>query len=266
VKSYLLRTVALPALFAAGQAMGQGLPTSPYNWTGFYFGVNAGANWARSNTTTSASSTAAPGFADTYFGAADVPIINGIGTGSMSGSGFSGGAQVGYNWQFNSAVVGLEADVGAFHGKASRTTTGSVLGFGGTPTITSSVDANWLFTTRGRLGWAFGNLLPYVTGGVAVTHMSATNSYSDVGNGFGIPATGTWSASKTKAGSVIGGGFEWAIAQHWSARAEYLHVHFSAIDASGVVGTTGGIGYGSAISTSTDLSADIARAGVSYKF
>jgi outer membrane immunogenic protein len=134
MKSYLLRSVALPALFAAGPAMGQGLPASPYNWTGFYLGVNAGANWARSNATSSTSSIAAPGFGGSYFGDNDVPIINAIGTGSMSGSGFSGGAQAGYNWQFNSAVVGLEADFGAFHGKASRTATGSALPFlGGGP-------------------------------------------------------------------------------------------------------------------------------------
>jgi outer membrane immunogenic protein len=266
VKSYLLRTVALPALFAAGPAMGQGLPASPYNWTGFYLGVNAGANWARSDATTSTTDTAAPGFGGTYFFGTDVSTINGIGSGSMTRSGFAGGAQAGYNWQFNSAVVGLEADFGAFHVKASRTATGPALaGSGATPTITSSVDANWLFTARGRLGWAFGNLLPYVTGGVAVTHLGATNSYSDVGGGLGV-ATGTWSESKTKAGWVVGGGLEWAFAQHWSVRAEYLHVRFSSIDASGIVSSNIGTLYGNAISTSTDLSANIARAGVSYKF
>jgi outer membrane immunogenic protein len=116
------------------------------------------------------------------------------------------------------------------------------------------------------LGWAFGNLLPYVTGGVAVTHLRATNSYSDNVAGLGATASGTWSSSKTKAGPVIGGGIEWAFARHWSARAEYLHVRFSAIDASGVVSIPGNAAYGSAISTSTDLSAKIARAGVSYKF
>ncbi|MBX9774862.1 MAG: outer membrane beta-barrel protein [Xanthobacteraceae bacterium] len=263
MKNYLFRTAALPALLAAGQAMGQGLPASPYNWTGFYLGANAGANWARSHATTSASSTAAPGFGASYFFAGDVAIINGIGSGSMAGSGFAGGAQAGYNWQVNSTVVGLEADFGAFHGKASRTATGSVIGSGDTPTITSSVDADWLFTARGRLGWAFGNLLPYVTGGVAVTHLSATNSYSGVGGFFGVPA-GTWSASKTKVGWVIGGGLEWALARNWSARVEYLHVDFSSINASGVVSSS--FGYGSAISTSTDLSADVVRAGLSYRF
>jgi outer membrane immunogenic protein len=265
MKSYLLRTAALPALFAAGQAMGQGLPASPYNWTGFYLGVNAGANWARSDATTSASSALLPGFVVPYFSPFDVTIINGIGSGSMAGSGFTGGAQAGYNWQFNSTVVGLEADFGAFQGKASRTATGSVLpGSWATPTITSSVVADWLFTARGRLGWAFGSLLPYVTGGVAVTHLRATNSYSDVGGIIGGVPAGTWSASKTKAGWVIGGGLEWALAQNWSARVVYLHVDFSSINASGVV--SNGFGYGSAISTSTDLSADIVRAGLSYRF
>lgn len=66
-------------------------------------------------------------------------------------------------------------------------------------------------------------------------------------------------------GWTAGAGIEWAFDQHWSARAEYLYVHFDAITASGFVFSPGGA-YGSAISTSTDLSAQIARAGINYKF
>ena len=58
---------------------------------------------------------------------------------------------------------------------------------------------------------------------------------------------------------------EWALNRNWSVKAEYLFVKFGSINASGTVTGTA-IGYGSAISTSTDLTASIARAGVNYKF
>jgi outer membrane immunogenic protein len=239
------------------------------NWTGFYVGLNAGADVAYSgDPTTSASCVAAPGFAASYFACADIPAVNAVGTGSMSSVGFSGGAQAGYNWQFNSTVVGVETDFENFHGNASRTATGPFITLPANAlTISSSVNANWLFTARARLGWAFNsNMLAYATGGLAVTHLSAANAYSD---NIGVPfvGVGAWSASATKVGYALGAGAEYALTQHWSVRAEYLYVHFDAITASGVVvGTALPGGYGSAITTSTDLSAHIARAGIDYKF
>jgi outer membrane immunogenic protein len=282
-KVRFLCSVALP-VFIAAPAMAADLPvkappmaaSSPastaQNWSGFYVGANAGADWAYSgDPSTSASCAGAPGFVNgSYFACADIPGVNAIGTGSMSGSGFTGGMQAGYNWQFNSTVVGVEADFGAFGAKASRTATGTYVTLPNQFTISSSIDANWLFTARGRLGWAFdSNILGYVTGGLAVTHLSAANSFSDnipagVGHGGGN-GSGAWSASATKAGWTVGAGAEYALNQNWSVRAEYLYVHFDAITASGLVADSTGA-YGSAISTSTDLSAHIARAGVNYKF
>lgn len=278
LRSFFLRAAALPAVLAA-PAMAADMvvkapPSQPapaynsYNWTGFYIGLNAGGDWARSgDPTTTASCTAAPGaIFGSFFACADIPAINAVGTGSMSGSGFTGGAQAGYNWQFSSTVIGVEADFEDFHGKASRISTGNLVTVPADQfTFSESVDANWLFTARGRLGWAFNsNMLAYATGGLAVTHLNSSNSLMGTTPGPG-PGAGTWSASATKAGWAAGAGLEWAFSQHWSARAEYLYVHFDAITATGVVTSTGG-GYGSAISTSTDLSAHIARAGINYKF
>jgi outer membrane immunogenic protein len=100
---------------------------------------------------------------------------------------------------------------------------------------------------------------------LAVTHLSAANSFSDNTVGFGGGGTGSWGTSATKAGWTVGAGAEYALNRNWSVRAEYLYVHFDAITASGVIPDSTGA-YGSAISTSTDLSAHIARAGVNYKF
>jgi outer membrane immunogenic protein len=273
MKYLLLRSVAIPALlvspaFAADLPLKA--PVAPVlpapSWTGFYVGLNAGADWARSDTSTGTSCVAAPGTTGPYFGCTSVPAVNAVGTGSMSSSGFTGGGQIGYNWQINSLVLGAEADFEAFHGRASRSSTGF---YPSSPahsfTVTSSVNATWLFTARARAGWAISNdVLLYATGGLALTDLSASNSFVD---SFVSPTgIGSWSASKTQVGWTAGGGAEWAFARNWSLKAEYLYVHFDAITSSGLVQDNGGFGYGSAISTSTDLSAHIARGGINYRF
>ncbi len=274
MKNLLLRSVAISALLAS-PALAADLPLkapavpvlAPPSWTGLYVGLNAGVDWAHSDPSTSASCVAAPGFGISYFNCTEAAQASAAGTGRMSSSGFTGGGQIGYNWQINSLVLGAEADFEAFHGKASRTTSGI---YSTTPTsftVTSSVNATWLFTARARLGWALSNdVLLYGTGGLALTDLSATNSFTDGGIAPLMPAVGNWTASKTQAGWTAGGGVEWAFAKNWSLKAEYLYVHFDAITASGVVKDSNGFGYGSAISTSTDLSAHIARGGINYRF
>jgi outer membrane immunogenic protein len=279
VKKRLFATTALTTFVAVGSASAADMPVKAPpapapaavaaipNWTGFYVGLNAGGAWGRSaDPNTSTSCVAAPGFAFSYFNCVDVPIVDAAGTGSMSKAALIGGGQAGYNFQSNNAVYGIELDFDSFNIKAARQVTGNYA-TGGSFAITSSASTNWLFTARGRVGWAFGSLLPYATGGLAVTELNGSNSFID-NVGFPGPGVGTWSASATKLGWTVGGGLEWKLAQNWSAKVEYLYVKFGSVAASGaVVGSTGGAtGYGSAISTSTDLTAQIARAGFNYKF
>ncbi len=192
----------------------------------------------------------------------------------MNSSGITGGAQVGYNWQSGNAVYGVEADAEAFHLRGSRQGAGTFpASLGpfpvGTPfTITSSVSTNWLVTARGRIGWAFGDVLAYATGGLAVTDLSANNTYRDA---VAIPGVGAWGSSATRWGWTVGGGLEWALSRSWSVKAEYLYLNFGSVTASGmIVNPAGGPavpnGYANAISTSTDLTAHLARAGVNFRF
>src|ERR1700704_1953968 len=68
-----------------------------WSWTGFYAGLNVGYSFGRSGTTES--------FYDSGTGALLSSIDNRF---NMNGA--IGGGQVGYNWQFNNWVVGIEAD------------------------------------------------------------------------------------------------------------------------------------------------------------
>jgi outer membrane immunogenic protein len=274
MKKRLLGSVALPALLA-GPAMAADLPLKAappppavFSWTGFYAGLNAGGAWGRSDATTSISCGPVPGFLFNYicgagFGQAEANVVNTAGTGSMSGSGFTGGGQIGYNLQNNNWVYGVEIDAESFHLRASRQGMAANPGFYAAA-ITSSVSTDWLMTARGRVGWAHENLLAYVTGGVAATNLQASHTFLD----NALPGvTAAWSGSATKLGWTVGGGLEYALSRNWSVKAEYLFVKFGSVSASGIISTgPGAPGYANAISTSTDLTAQIARGGFNYRF
>src|SRR3954469_13407293 len=119
-----------------------------YDWTGFYIGGNIGY--------------AFEGQGD------DVGISSNLGGGkfnfgSLDISGVTGGAQIGADWQAGSAVFGVVADVQAadINDDFKSTRLDGVL-------ATKAEDkVDWWGTIRGRLGWAFNNVLIYGTGGVA---------------------------------------------------------------------------------------------------
>src|SRR5262245_16001267 len=74
-----------------------------YNWTGWYAGLNAGGAWGTSDVSLSASGT--------QFTAADIAILGANASPSLDFSGFTGGGQIGYNWQFNyNWLLGIETD------------------------------------------------------------------------------------------------------------------------------------------------------------
>ena len=97
-------TIALVALAASGSASATDMPVkapplapvaAPYDWTGFYIGVNGGYSWGNS-----ATDYAVPGLA---------PFST-----SQSMNGWVFGGQAGYNWQFNrNWIFGIEADLQA---------------------------------------------------------------------------------------------------------------------------------------------------------
>ena len=122
-----------------------------------------------------------------------------------SAEGGFGGAQVGYNWQRGRLVFGIEGD---FQGGDIG---GSVTDFD----ATLHSEINWFSTVRGRLGIATGPWLIYGTGGVAFADIDTRVRFDD---------GDSWKTSGTETGYAVGGGLEWAFAQNWSAKAEYLFV------------------------------------------
>ena len=166
----------LPAPPAAPYTKAPAIVAPLTNWTGFYVGAMGG--YASENTS-------------------DPFGIKG---------GFGGGT-IGYNWQFNQFVVGVEAD------GAGADINNSVTALG----VTVAAKADALATFRGRAGVAFDQVLLYGTGGLAVADVKVSASAPGV----------AISDSKTLTGWTAGAGAEWMFLPHWSAKAEYLYRSFS---------------------------------------
>ena len=130
-------------------------------------------------------------------------------------SGGLAGGTIGYNWQQGPVVFGLEAD-------AAWADLNATAGIPGLVAVTAKVQD--LGTVRGRIGYAFDQVLIYGTGGYAwadtkltATALGLTASESHVLNG--------WTA---------GAGVEVMFAPKWSVKAEYLYRSFGSQNFLGV--------------------------------
>jgi outer membrane immunogenic protein len=220
LRKILLASAALVSFAGAASAadMPARMPTKApvpyvalYNWTGLYIGANIGYGWGR----------------DTAGGT------------STNLNGVIGGGQIGYNWQMNNLVFGVETD---FQGSGQRASASGVIGV--TP-VTVTERIRYFGTVRGRLGYAWDRTLLYVTGGYA---------YTNVGGDLTVGAA-TASSNTTKSGYALGAGLEYAFAGPWSAKLEYLYVD-SGTTTLTVAGVSGDV----------HVKNHIGRVGINYRF
>ena len=238
------------AFVAAGQALAADLPPPApppprapaayvptivpvYNWTGFYIGGNAGYAFASNLSSTGC-----------ITGFALDPLLTCPGTiGASSASGFAGGGQIGGNVQWNALVLGLEGDW-QWSGQRS-TVTG--------PDISGTVKLPWFATARARAGVAADRVLFYATGGVAWMDVNTTINDTATGTAFG-------NTSNTRTGWTAGAGVEWAFAQNWTARVEYLFMDF----ANNTTVTFPNVG--ATLTQSATIKDNLVRGGINFKF
>jgi outer membrane immunogenic protein len=164
-----------------------------YNWTGSYVGINGGWGWG------TAKWTVAPIPA--------TPLAAGL-SNSISDNGGVVGGTLGFNWQiagFGGFVFGGEGDWD--YSAINTGTTAAICNFSGN----CQTGNNWLATVRGRAGYAWDRILFYGTAGGAFANVQT------VFNGATM--------SHSQAGWTAGAGVEWAFAENWSAKLEYLYIN-----------------------------------------
>jgi outer membrane immunogenic protein len=218
----------------------------PPTWTGWYTGLNAGAVLGDESVSWQGTG---------GFSAAAVADIANSSPGNARTTGFTGGGQLGYNFQFQSLVAGLEADLQYTGVDGTRSVIYQVF----LNPYAQSVDSHWLSTTRGRLGFAYGPWLIYGTGGLAVAHVG----YND--NFLGRHGVGPINSpsSYTAVGWTAGGGAEWMFVPRWSAKVEYLFVDIGS--QTNIASTVDAVGV-AVITHMHSLTENIARLGVNYRW
>jgi outer membrane immunogenic protein len=256
-------------------------PPPVISWTGWYGGVNAGYNWGDSAVSSTAVGT----------GGTSLPVTIGLATFGTynldpNRNGFIGGGQVGFNWQFNNWVTGIEVDLQglANNGKANQPSVAQVPLFPEQFVGIQSAQAqvSWLGTLRGRIGALINpSSLIYVTGGLAYGGMKAGGAVAaqendTIGAAFAyLPSVGGAINSQIRAGWTLGGGWEWMFAPRWSVKAEYLYYDLGTVSTDygviaqctiAVCGVSPPSGMASVHTSITRLNGDIARAGVNYHF
>ena len=188
-----------------------------FTWTGFYVGVNAGYGW---NDNDHAVVTPAGPFSPS--------------TGEDDG-GFVGGAQVGYNFQFGSFVVGVEADLqyADLGGEACSTVNGVI--------FDADDSGNYFGTVRAA---------------------SASRSTAPSSTPPAVSLTATWArfGDSSNGGWTVGGGVEYAFTNNLTMKVEGLYVN---LDQSDVRFTRNAVVYSS---NGGDNDFAVARVGLNYKF
>src|SRR6267142_73051 len=204
MKKFLLGTVGLLALGIAAPASAADLAARPYtkapppmlapiyDWTGFYIGANGG--WGQSRNCVD------------FVGVAGTVI----GDGCRERSGGLVGGQIGYRWQANQWVFGLEAQ-----GDWADLSNQRVSLINPLFSTRTKTDGIGLFT--GQIGYAWNASLFYVKGGAAVTD----NRFSILST---LTGTELAAASATRWGGTVGVGWEYGFAPNWSAGIEYDHL------------------------------------------
>lgn len=238
---------AADAVFS-GDSVPTAAPAAPaFDWTGAYFGVNAGYGGGKLKP---------------HFYAYDNEFDEYLdASASASASGFVGGVQAGYNFQSGSMVYGVETDIqySNVEAKLSGSVSSSIFGLDASASGSVKGSVEWFGTTRARVGFTpTDRFLVYGTGGVAYGKykLKAEGSY-DIGD---INDTGSVSTSKSKVGWTVGAGTEYAITDNLTFKAEYLYTNLGRWNLLELGDADAGL------KLSSKLDFHTVRVGLNYKF
>ncbi|OAF19533.1 outer membrane protein [Bradyrhizobium neotropicale] len=199
------------ALVSTGAASAADLAARPYtkapayieplfNWTGFYVGGHIGGAWTNEQFINNGNG---GGFGD---------LTPGQGYRQRS-SGVMGGAQIGYNWQANNYVFGMEGTISGLNNKGTVVNT-----VFGPRNDVFTWRANVLATVVGRAGFAVQNNLFYIKGGYA-----GVNNRLNVTDAAGL---GSGGQTHWANGWTVGAGWEYGITRNWIVGLEYNYAAF----------------------------------------
>lgn len=206
-------------------------------WNGSYVGVHTGGGWGTSDWKSA--------------GGALVPLSNFRFSDSDTVDGMIAGAQIGFNRQIDSLVVGGEIDASwsNLDGFAKCATGSAPPNSAWNFTCRSRIDA--LGTLAGRLGWAHDDFLVYGKAGAAW----AKERYVIERDGF----PGTFTGDSLRWGYLLGAGLEYAFTPAWSGKVEYNYLDLGTQSAALVDQ------FGNASDVGVGLKTHLVKMGLNYR-
>ena len=217
------------------------IPQQKVEWTGIYFGINAGYGWGQNTSNVRfvgnpnvgglTNPIPIPFLGIVIPGPTELSGVNLTNTANLNGA--IAGGQIGFNWQAGMFVFGAELD-GQWMGQQGS----FAVSCGAGCTAAENVKLRSLVTGRGRFGLAFDWIMPYVTGGVALVN-GINNMTVTVGGVTGAFAP----LSSSVLGWTAGAGVEVALWSNWSAKLEYLYVSANGINTTTVIPSALGAGF-----------------------
>jgi opacity protein-like surface antigen len=189
-----------PAVHADGMAPKAAAMQAPTNWSGFYVGTQSGFAWSSID-----------GSLDPQVGTT-APIA-GVGTFSVDhDTEFAWGLMLGVQHQIGNVVLGVEGNwLSMIVNNSGSTACPTAVN-----TCTSRIDD--ILSVGGRLGWAMGHWMPYVSGGYA----SSSFTFRARNPAFTVVDDGR----TRNDGWYVGGGFDMVVVPGWTTGLEYRHYDF----------------------------------------
>jgi outer membrane immunogenic protein len=174
-----------------------------YDWGGGYIGINGGY-----------------AFGQSQWGADPLNPSGLSSTGNFNVNGGMVGVTAGISGQWGAWVLGAEGDFDwqGLKGTSNSpyctsliTSSAATLPPAGAAGLSCKTASTWLGTFRGRFGYAWDRVLVFGTAGVAGANVQTGLTTLPLQTNFDV-------------GWTAGAGVEWAFADHWTFKAEYLFV------------------------------------------
>jgi outer membrane immunogenic protein len=222
INRFLLGSVSLAALGVTHSAAAQEFLGPPErDWSGPYIGGSIGGAFVDGDIS------------------ADFAVPGSVG--NLDEGGVIGGGQLGWNFQHEQFVFGLEGDFSFLDVDDDTTFLGKGPGL-------IETEFDWFATIRGRAGVATGQTLFFVTVGAAFADAELSVSAGGIG--------ATVTEKETLVGVTVGGGIEHWFTEAISGKLEYLYADLGKIERNFLPGTPG----------AAEPEIHIIRAGVNYHF
>lgn len=205
-----------------------------FTWTGLYVGGHIGGAWAKREIRNNS---------------------RGIDFDQTSDGVFIGGGQVGYNFQFNTFVLGVEADF-SWVANDNNGNDGVIVPALGNVRV--ALENKWATTVAARFGVTYDRMLFYgKAGGGWVGHDDFTITNVTTG------ATISGANDRSRSGYLLGAGIEWGFAPNWSAKVEY---NYFGLDSRTFVVPANSPFFAGDSFTQGDRNIQMVKGGINYRF